>query len=100
MLESFMGPENFRRGLKEYLEEHKYSNAATADLWAALEKYYKPDSKSNNKNIGHIMDTWTRQEGFPLIIATRTGKNAYTVRQKRFLSDPTAKYDVNKSKYK
>src|SRR5947199_10351673 len=36
MLESFLGEEAFRDGIRRYIEAHKYSNSTTADLWNAL----------------------------------------------------------------
>ena len=36
MLESFMGLEDLRHGLKLYLNKHKFKNAVTKDLWEAL----------------------------------------------------------------
>lgn len=37
MLESFMGPENFQKGIQDFLKEYKFKNAATADLWRVLQ---------------------------------------------------------------
>lgn len=37
MVQGFMG-ENFIKGVKSYLEEYKYSNAETDDLWKHLSK--------------------------------------------------------------
>ena len=36
MLSSFIGLETFLKGIRKYLTEHKYGNASTDDLWAAL----------------------------------------------------------------
>ena len=65
MLENFMGDEMFRIGVKRFLEKYKYSNAVTKDLWRELETISV--EKSTRLNIAHIMDTWTRQMGFPVI---------------------------------
>jgi glutamyl aminopeptidase len=62
MLESFMGPEEFRIGIKRFLEKYKYDNAVTADLWLDLEAV-----SSKQLNITRIMDTWTRQMGYPVL---------------------------------
>ncbi len=62
MLESFMGPEEFRIGIKRFLERYKYGNAVTNDLWRELEGV-----SSKGLNITGIMDTWTRQMGYPVI---------------------------------
>ena len=62
MLENFMGDEEFRICIKRFLEKYKYANAVTKDLWKELESI-----SSKQLNITHIMDTWTRQMGFPVI---------------------------------
>ncbi|PYJ16951.1 MAG: aminopeptidase, partial [Verrucomicrobia bacterium] len=36
MLESFLGEDVFRDGIRRYITAHKYSNSTTADLWNAL----------------------------------------------------------------
>lgn len=36
MLESVLGQSNMRHGLMDYLNEHKFDNADTDDLWTAL----------------------------------------------------------------
>jgi aminopeptidase N len=36
MLESVIGQQVLRQGLMEYLNEHKFDNAETADLWTSL----------------------------------------------------------------
>ena len=60
-----MGDEMFRIGVKRFLEKYKYANAVTKDLWRELEAISV--EKSTRLNIEHIMDTWTRQMGFPVI---------------------------------
>ena len=37
MLEDYLGPEVFRRGIHRYLADHSYSNTTGTDLWDALE---------------------------------------------------------------
>ena len=36
MLQGFIGEENLKLGLGEYLEAHKFKNAETNDLWDAF----------------------------------------------------------------
>ena len=43
-----------------YLERHSYANAATDDLWGALED-------ASGVNVRSIMDRWTLSSGFPCI---------------------------------
>ena len=38
MLREFLGKEKFMDGITSYLQQYKYGNAVTADLWSALSK--------------------------------------------------------------
>lgn len=83
MLEDFLGPETFRKGLGLYMKKHRYSNARTADLWEALQE-------ASQKPVTKLMDSWVKQMGYPVLTADikRSGKNAtVAVTQQRFLYD-------------
>ena len=45
-----MGPEEFRIGIKRFLEKYKYGNAVTNQLWTELEGV-------SDLNVTRIMDT-------------------------------------------
>lgn len=50
MLFCYLGEELFQKGIHEYLEKYKYSNARTEDLWKSLEEGSgKPVSEFMNK---------------------------------------------------
>ena len=87
MLESYLGEEEFRRGIHRYLSDHLYSNTTTADLWEALEKV-------SGKPIKAISAGWTEQPGLPLIrIKTDCvdGRQMVRLEQERFtVMDPKA----------
>nr|XP_021183617.2 glutamyl aminopeptidase isoform X1 [Helicoverpa armigera] len=97
MLEGFIGPENFRLGVSDYLKKYKYGNTVTQDLLSSLEPYFK--TTYPDLNLSYIMDTWTRQMGYP-VLEVKTGDmpNTYFVTQSRFLIDPDATYP-NDSKF-
>ncbi len=81
MLEDFLGEDPFREGVKQYLLAHQYKNAETHDLWGALEAV-------SGKPVGKIMDTWTKQTGYPVIEVSRFHHEALCgleLIQKRFL---------------
>ena len=65
MLESYLGEETFRRGVAEYLHRFAYSNARTADLWAALEQ-------AAHEAIAPLVDPWLDRPGLPVISARLT----------------------------
>ncbi|MDE0031708.1 MAG: M1 family metallopeptidase [Deltaproteobacteria bacterium] len=60
MLAAYLGADTFRSGLRRYLERHQYANATTEDLWQAL-------AEESGKPVKQIMDTWTKQTGYPLL---------------------------------
>ena len=77
MLESFLGEDVFRDGIRRYIAAHEYSNTTTADLWNAL-------SDASNKSVGEIAAGWTEQPGFPVVIVKREADGKVRLTQKRF----------------
>jgi puromycin-sensitive aminopeptidase len=84
MLEQYLGPEVFRKGISHYLSTHAYANTQTPDLWNALESV-------SGEPIGSIMDSWIHQGGYPLISVETAGEPS-TLRfsQSRFTYTPGA----------
>jgi len=89
MLESWLGPEVFRRGVVAYLKEHEWKNAAAADLWRAL-------SAAAGRDITPATLSFLDQGGVPLVSAEVLPDGIVRLQQKRFLNqgakvpDPTA----------
>jgi puromycin-sensitive aminopeptidase len=79
MLEQYLGPDTFRRGIARYLAEHSYGNTETSDLWEALEA-------TSGEPVRHTMDSWILQGGYPLLsVVAGPGEHELTVSQERFL---------------
>jgi aminopeptidase N len=76
MLESFLGEDVFRDGVRRYIAAHQYSNSTTADLWNAL-------SEASEKPVGEIAAAWTEQPGFPVVMVKRNGEKV-SLSQERF----------------
>src|SRR5215510_6003242 len=76
MLESYLGEQDFRAGIRSYIREHRLSNSTTADLWNAL-------ANSSRKLVAPIAANWTEQPGLPLVSMASTESSA-TVSQERF----------------
>jgi aminopeptidase N len=76
MLESFLGENVFREGIRKYIATHKYSNSTTADLWSAL-------AEASGKPVVEIAAGWTQQPGFPIVNVKRDGEKI-TLAQERF----------------
>jgi puromycin-sensitive aminopeptidase len=79
MLEQYLGPETFRKGISHYLTAHAYANTETGDLWDAIEAV-------SGEPVRTIMDSWILQGGYPLI-SVEPGEDAssITLTQQRFL---------------
>ena len=77
MLESFLGEDVFREGIRRYIAAHKYSNSTTADLWNAL-------SESSGQPIAEIAAGWTEQPGFPMVKVKRGEGGKVSLTQERF----------------
>jgi len=77
MLENFVGKDNFRNGLRQYLSKFKYSNASGEDLWDSIAKVSK-------KPVVSMMDSWIKQVGFP-IISVHSQNSDIVLSQNRFL---------------
>ncbi|XP_051773959.1 glutamyl aminopeptidase [Ctenopharyngodon idella] len=82
MLEEFLGRDTFRDGCRRYLKDYPFQNAKTADFWKSL-------ADESGLPVADIMDTWTKQMGYPLLHLTNTATEA-KLTQSRFLLDPNA----------
>jgi aminopeptidase N len=52
----------------------KYNNAEEADLWEALMEQIRETPGSflpTNVTVKQVMDSWTRQDGYPVLNVTR-----------------------------
>ncbi len=86
MMEDFMGPQDFRRGISNFLRKFAYQNAITEDLLKELSA-----SSTEGLNVTEIMNTWTRQKGFPvLVVSQRDSNGMVSLTQERFLSSSSA----------
>lgn len=84
MLEQYVGEQAFRKGLSIYLARHAYGNTVTEDLWAAL-------AEASGKDVAAVMDSWTKQPGFPLILVADEGNGhriGLRISQERFFAFP------------
>jgi puromycin-sensitive aminopeptidase len=80
MIEQFIGTEQFRQGVGNYLRKHEYANTVTTDLWEGLDG-------ASDWPVGEIMDTWVYQRGFPQIEVSVVDRGV-RLAQRRFLAIP------------
>jgi aminopeptidase N len=84
MLEAWLGPDTFRKGVQAYMKQRAYSNAASADLWQAL-------GAASRRDVAGMAASWTRVAGFPVVSVAAhcdaAGARTLDLAQQRFLSD-------------
>ncbi|HEY4002533.1 MAG TPA: M1 family metallopeptidase [Candidatus Xenobia bacterium] len=60
MMESYLGPDVFRKGIQLYIQQHAFGNARTGDLWAAL-------AQASGQPVAEVAKGWTEQPGYPVV---------------------------------
>ncbi|KAI8606960.1 hypothetical protein BC830DRAFT_1042343, partial [Chytriomyces sp. MP71] len=60
MLKTFLGGDVFMNGVRSYIQEFKYKNTVTEDLWKHL-------AVSSGLDIPSLVRAWTRETGYPLV---------------------------------
>src|SRR5213083_3066285 len=82
MLEQHLGATVFREGVRDYLRTHRFANADTGDLWAAL-------GRAARQPIPEVMDGWIFQPGYPLVSARLDGRQLVLSQQRfTYLPEP------------
>lgn len=85
MMTHIIGIETFKQGMHNYLNAFKYSNANQNDLWYHLQAASN-ETNGSKVDVKRVMDSWTVQEGYPLIKITRDYEsNEIRFSQQRFL---------------
>ncbi len=82
MIETFLGEESFREGIRQYIKRFQYQNAPAEALWDAL-------SAASGQPVGKIARDWFTQPGFPLVTLRETTDRHgqfFTIEQQRFAS--------------
>lgn len=83
MLEAYIGPESFRKGVNQYLTQHAYGNATATDFWSTL-------AIASGKPVHRIMPTFVKQAGVPFLTVRsecKAGNTQVSLRQQRYLFD-------------
>ncbi|MBJ6121774.1 M1 family metallopeptidase [Sphingomonas mollis] len=88
MMESTLGADVFRDGIRRYMAKYKYGNTVTNQLWTEL-------SAASGRDIGGIARDFTLQGGVPLVTMTGTqcvgGDTKVSLGQGRFGLDMPSK---------
>ncbi len=88
MIETYIGEDRFRAGVRDYMHAHAYGNARTAELWSAIEA-------ASGQSIQDIASDYTTQTGVPMMTVEagpcRDRARILTVRQGRFGLDEASR---------
>ncbi len=79
MVESWVGPEEFRRGVITYLDAHADGNAVGRDLWTAL-------GAASARDVEATLSSYLDQPGVPLVIVEPQGGGRVRLSQTRFVN--------------
>jgi aminopeptidase N len=88
MLETYVGADAWRAGVRAYMKAHAYGNTATDDLWREVEKAAK-------KPVTAIAHDFTLQPGVPMIrvddVSCKGGNSVVSLSQGEFTRDREGK---------
>lgn len=88
MLEDYVGAEQWRAGVRNYIKAHAYGNAVTDQLWAEVDK------AAPGKQFTQVAHDFTLQPGVPLIKASarcEAGKTVVALEQGEYTVDRPGK---------
>ena len=79
MIAGYMGDAKFRQGVRGYMAKYRYGNATSEQFFAAMA------TASGDPRIVPAMQSFTDQQGVPLLIFTPGPKGSYRVAQSRYV---------------
>ena len=85
MIENYLGEDDFRSGVRIYLDRHKWANATAGDFWRALDE-------ASGRDVTGLATVWITEPGHPLVTCgVRETANGLSVdlTQTRFFADPS-----------
>ncbi|KAJ4937512.1 hypothetical protein JOQ06_002147 [Pogonophryne albipinna] len=85
MLADFVDQPVFDKAIGRYLSDWKYKNTDQNILWEYIQK--ADDESTGERNIAEVMNSWTKQIGYPVITINTTSGEAL---QKHFLFNDSA----------
>ena len=86
MFESYLGPETFQRGVRDYIAQRAWGNATSTDFVAAI-------SKAAGRDVAPAFATFLEQAGTPEVTATLScdaGKASVALSQQRYVPPGSA----------
>ena len=77
MIEAYVGPDKFQKGVSKYLQQFRYSNATGRDLWNHLQQ-------ASGLDVSRVMDEWIKKVGYPVVKASLS-QGKLLLEQERFM---------------
>jgi aminopeptidase N len=81
MVENWVGPELFRKGVHAYLAAHLYANATGQDFWDA-------QTQVSGLPVDQVMRSFVELPGVPLLVLGQAAPSGIAVTQRRFFISP------------
>jgi puromycin-sensitive aminopeptidase len=82
MIERYLGPATFRRGVRRYIRRHREGNTVADDLWRAL-------SEASGEPVEKLARAWIEQPGHPVVEIRRARDGrSLELAQERFFQTP------------
>ena len=84
MVENYLGPDVFRKGINAYLQAHAYGNATSDDFWTTM-------ADTSGKAVDRILPSFINQPGAPLLevsLQCVNNRAQLDISQQRFFTDP------------
>jgi len=91
MIESYVGPDAFRKGVASYLKRFSYANAAGEDFWNEV-------ASVTGKPVDKILRSFVDQAGAPALVVTNRcvgGTTEVSLSMQRFVGVPDAAPDTS-----
>jgi tricorn protease interacting factor F2/3 len=77
MIEAYIGPDKFQKGVSKYLQQFRYSNASGRDLWNHLQE-------ASGIDVSRVMEEWISKVGYP-VVKVSLSQGELVLEQERFL---------------
>lgn len=93
MLSNYLGQDIFLKGVAKYLNENKYDNATSHDLFRSI-------GDVSGEPVDQLMESWIKKIGFPVVSVEKNGTGStFNVSQSRFLNGGDIKPEENETKW-
>lgn len=93
MMELSFGSDIFTTAVKSYLEARKYNTGKPEDFFSRLQ--IQIDSRLD-ASVETIMNTWTKQSGYPVLSVSVSGDQVKLKQEQFFLREPNSDFSSDK----